>query len=73
MNATVLAAISAQTGLLAWLEPPGCRTLRSTEADPSRIPARLGLIGARFAALDAKRDRGGHIGVNHPRLIGMRE
>jgi hypothetical protein len=48
MNVAVLAAIPAQTGLLAWLEGRGCRTLRSTEADLSRIHPRLGLIGARL-------------------------
>jgi hypothetical protein len=63
MSVAVLAAISAQTGLLAWLEARGCRTLRSTEADLSRIHARLGLIGAWSVALDAERDGGVHARV----------
>jgi hypothetical protein len=71
MNVAVLAAIPAQTGLLAWLEARGWRTLRSTEADLSRIHARLGRIGARSLAVDAKRNGGVHAVVNHQRLIEM--
>ena len=73
MSVAVLAAIPAQTGLLAWLEARNRRTLRSIDVSLSHIDARPTVIGARFMALDAKRDGGGHVGVNHPRLIGMRE
>lgn len=45
MNVAILAAIPAHTGLLAWPEARGCRTLPSTEADLSRVDAWLGLIG----------------------------
>ena len=69
MNVAVLAAISAQTGLLA----PCYRTLRSTEADLSHVDVRLAFIWARLVAFDAKRYRGGHVAVNHPRLIERRE
>lgn len=73
MNVAVLAAILAHTGLLAWPEARGCGTLPSIEADRSRVDAWLGLIGARFVALDVDRDGGGVVGVNHPRLIGVQK
>jgi hypothetical protein len=52
MNAVViLAATFVQTILLAWLEARGRHTLHPTEAELSRIDARLCQIGPRFGPL----------------------
>jgi hypothetical protein len=73
MNVAVPAVIPVQIGLLAWLEARGCRTFPSMTAGLSHIDARLAPIRARFVALDAKRNGGGHVGVDHPRPMEMRE
>jgi hypothetical protein len=69
--AAILAALLLQTRLLAWPEAQGWRTLRSIEANRSHIDARLS--GHRFVALNAKRNSGGRVAADHPRLIEMRE
>jgi hypothetical protein len=72
MNLIAVASIPVQTGLLAWLDARGCRALRSIKAHLSHIDARLALIGA-FVPFVTKRNGGFHVGVNHSRLIEMRE
>jgi hypothetical protein len=56
MNLVAVTVIPVQSGLLAWLEAPGCRTLRSIKADLSHIDAWLTVLRARSLAMDAKRN-----------------
>jgi hypothetical protein len=68
-----IAAILAEAGLLVRLGARSRHALRSGEASIGRVDARLGIMEAGFAALDAKRNSGDHVPIGHPHLIEMRE
>jgi hypothetical protein len=65
----VFVTILASTGMIVWLDARTRRAFRSMTASLVRIDARLGIIEARFAALDAKKNGGDHVAVDHPQLI----